>query len=132
MPFTKADKNINRNGRPKKGQSLTDILNFELDQKEGGTLKRQRIAQRLVELAEGGDFQAIRYIFDRTDGKCAETVKADIAGKMAIDSQAARLMIYEKLMTPDERQARIDELSAKYIRSKPDDKKQQFLENIGA
>jgi hypothetical protein len=69
----------NPNGRPKKGQAITEILNFELDEldAEKNILIRHRIAQKLIELAEGGDLQAIRYIFDRVDGKPRETRLAD-------------------------------------------------------
>ncbi|GMO27566.1 MAG: hypothetical protein Ta2B_08240 [Termitinemataceae bacterium] len=77
MAFTKNDKNINRKGRPKKGQSLTDILNYELDQKDNGqpVIKRQRIAQKLIELAEGGNLQAIIYIMNRIDGTPRQSIE---------------------------------------------------------
>jgi hypothetical protein len=75
-PFTKGDARINRRGRPKKGQSLTDILNYQLDQKKGdGQLRRETIAGKLIELAEGGDITAIKYIMDRVDGRPRETVE---------------------------------------------------------
>jgi hypothetical protein len=81
MAFSKGDKNINRKGRPKKGQALTDILNYELDQKEGGILYRHKIAKKLIELAEGGDIQAIKYLMDRVEGPVFQ--KIDLSAKVA-------------------------------------------------
>jgi len=73
----------NPRGRPKKGQSLTDILAWALDQnktaknKQGETrevLARQLLAEKLIALALEGDISAIKYIMDRIDGKPVETV----------------------------------------------------------
>jgi ABC-type ATPase with predicted acetyltransferase domain len=81
-PFTKNDPRINRKGRPKKGQSLTDILDWALDQKrkikETGEEKllRQMLAQRLINKAvDDGDVSAIKYIYDRIDGKPKEIIE---------------------------------------------------------
>jgi hypothetical protein len=86
IPFVKNDSRINRKGRPKKGQTLTDILDWTLDQKrkikngetgeEKSLLLRQMLAQRLVDKAlDEGDVPAIKYIFDRLDGRPKETVE---------------------------------------------------------
>jgi hypothetical protein len=75
MPFRKNDSRINRRGRPKKGQALTDILNYKLDQRDGsGKLQREALAEKLIDLALGGDITAIRYVMDRVDGRPKETV----------------------------------------------------------
>ena len=75
-PFQKGDIRINRAGRPKKGQALTDILNSVLDfDHRSGKTKRQVIAEKLVELALKGDMAALKYIFDRCDGRPRETVQ---------------------------------------------------------
>jgi hypothetical protein len=82
----KNDPRINRRGRPKKGQTLTDILDWALDQKrkikneetgeEKSLLLRQMLAQRLIHKAiDEGDVPAIRYIYDRIDGKPKETIE---------------------------------------------------------
>jgi hypothetical protein len=84
MPFQKNDFRINRKGRPKKGAALTDILNLKLDEKdETGKLRREVIAEKLIELAESGDFQALRYLTDRLDGKPKESISlgSDILDK---------------------------------------------------
>jgi hypothetical protein len=53
-PFEKGDARINRRGRPKKGQALTDILNYKLDQRDGsGKLQREAVAEKLIGLALG-------------------------------------------------------------------------------
>jgi hypothetical protein len=84
MLFQKNDVRINRKGRLKKGTALTDILNYKLDQKnEAGKLRREVIAEKLIGLAEDGDFQALRYLTDRIDGKPRESVDATIFGAMA-------------------------------------------------
>jgi hypothetical protein len=74
--FMKNDPRINRQGRPKKGTALTDILNYQLDQKTGdGKLRREMIAEKLIDLALAGDVSALRYLVDRLDGKPRETVE---------------------------------------------------------
>ncbi len=61
----------NPNGRPKKGQTLTDALRESVDKHE--------IAKKLVELAlEKGDIGALKYIYDRIDGRPVETVNQTI------------------------------------------------------
>jgi hypothetical protein len=77
-PFEKGDARINRRGRPKKGQALTDIFNYKLDQRdECGKLQREAVAEKLIGLALGGDMTAIRYVMDRVDGRPKETVILD-------------------------------------------------------
>jgi hypothetical protein len=77
-PFEKGDARINRRGRPKKGQALTDILNYKLDQRDGsGKLQREAVAEKLIALALEGDLSAIRYVTDRVDGKPRETVNLE-------------------------------------------------------
>ncbi len=75
--FASRPENINRNGRPKKGQTLTDILNAHADKEDIGKeenkiSRREALAQKLWQMALGGDIAAIRYIYDRIDGKPTE------------------------------------------------------------
>jgi len=85
-PFVKNDSRINRRSRPKKGQTMTDILDWALDQKrkikddetgkEKALLLRHMLAEKLISKAiDDGDVAAIRYCFDRLDGKPKETVE---------------------------------------------------------
>ena len=77
-PFEKGDKRINRKGRPKKGSALTDILNYKLDIKdEAGKLDREVIAEKLIEAAKKGDIVAVKYIFDRLEGRPVQAVELD-------------------------------------------------------
>jgi hypothetical protein len=85
IPFVKGDPRINRKGRPKKGECLTDILSWELDQKrdirddktgkEKSLLLRHILARKLIDKAvEDGDVAAMKYIYDRIEGRPKETV----------------------------------------------------------
>jgi hypothetical protein len=74
-PFEKNDPRINRKGRPAKGAALTEILSDKLDAVKDGKTRREIVAERLIELAENGDIAALKYVFDRTDGKPKESVE---------------------------------------------------------
>ncbi|MDR0719172.1 MAG: hypothetical protein LBF78_06005 [Treponema sp.] len=86
---------INRLGRPRKGKTLTGILQSKLQKKlpyaVGGEWRnitgRDYLALRLIELAKSGDsdtaLAAIKYIIDRIDGKPVETVKAEVQGGLS-------------------------------------------------
>jgi hypothetical protein len=77
-PFVKDDPRINRRGRPKKGEAITDILQKLLDKKDdSGKLRREKVSEKLIELAEKGDIVAIKYLVDRLDGKPKETVELE-------------------------------------------------------
>jgi hypothetical protein len=74
--FEKGDPRINRRGRPKKGEAITDILQKLLDNKNNaGKLRRETVSEKLIELAEKGDITAIKYLIDRLDGRPRETVE---------------------------------------------------------
>ena len=73
MPFRKGDPSINRNGRPKKGQTLTDVISNILSENavnyKGGLISgREAVARKLLELAMSGDVPAMKYLIDRMDG----------------------------------------------------------------
>jgi hypothetical protein len=87
MKFEKG-KSGNPHGRPKKENSLTMMLeelgNLEDVTYNGEKISRARAmaeklwARALVE----NDIQAIKYIYDRIDGKAKETIDMDIDGKL--------------------------------------------------
>jgi hypothetical protein len=68
----------NPGGRPRRGQALADLLRAELD-KAGpdGRSRGERIARKLVELAEGGDVRAIRECYDRVLGRPGQVLRLD-------------------------------------------------------
>ena len=62
----------NPNGRPKKGTALTDVLKQKVDP--------ETIADKLIELALDGDMPALKYVYDRIDGKPKESIDLDHSG----------------------------------------------------
>jgi hypothetical protein len=67
--FEKNPQNINRKGRPKKGQAITEILKGMLDQElEDGTTKKHLFAQKVLELALKGNESMIKLVFQYIDG----------------------------------------------------------------
>ena len=55
---------INKNGRPKKGEAVTDVLRATVD--------KQALVDKLIQLAQEGDMTALKYAIDRLDGKPVE------------------------------------------------------------
>jgi hypothetical protein len=78
--FQKGDPRINRNGRPLKGESLTEILNSVMDEDiplADGKLINSKVAlaRKLRHVAiVGGDVAAMKYIYDRSDGRPREAI----------------------------------------------------------
>jgi len=75
--FERGDRRINRAGRPKKGQCLTDFLSYKLDQKDEATgkLNREIVAEKIIALAKEGNIAALRTVFDRVDGVARQTIE---------------------------------------------------------
>lgn len=85
--FDKRPQDINRNGRPPKEVSLTDILKelsltketTDRDDLGNKILIKTALANKLLDLAlKDGDITAIKYIYDRIDGKPIEKVEQEI------------------------------------------------------
>jgi hypothetical protein len=75
MTFVKG-KSGNPNGRPKKKQSLADILEMIGSESGAGDISRkERLMETVYQMAEGGDLAAIKFIAERTDGKPIETLR---------------------------------------------------------
>ena len=66
----------NPNGRPPKGQTLTDALKERVD--------KQQIADKLYEMAMEGDISALKYIYDRVDGRPIESVDMNHSGGVQV------------------------------------------------
>jgi len=77
MPFKKGTSG-NPKGRPPQAESITALLRAKLEAPK--TLKdkrprKEKIVEKLLELAELGDIHALRYVFDRIDGKPVESME---------------------------------------------------------
>jgi hypothetical protein len=82
MPF-EPGKSGNPGGRPKRDASLTGILRKELNRKGPDKVaKKTRIVGKLLELADGGDLAAVKYVFDRIDGRPRESMELTTSGEL--------------------------------------------------
>jgi hypothetical protein len=84
MPLPKGRTN-NPHGRPRKNSTLTEALRKYVLDKKKLTLPgltddnaRDALVKKLFRMAVQGDLAAIKYIFDRLDGKPIETVRATL------------------------------------------------------
>ena len=76
MAFKKGDPNINRKGRPKKAESLTeqlrDYMKGKITVKEGDKQRTDEVhtlfIERVVRQALNGDTVCMKYIWDRLEG----------------------------------------------------------------
>ena len=70
-PF-KPGESGNPNGRPKKGESITDLMQETLqrhvDTKEGKVMLKDLFCKKLVEMGLKGDIQALKLIWNYIDG----------------------------------------------------------------
>jgi hypothetical protein len=101
--FTKGDSRINRNGRPRKDQAITDLIRKELNHKGAdGIPKKKTVVKKLIDLALSGDVPALKYLVDRVDGKPVETVdmSAEVNADMGITqmSREERTEYIKKLL----------------------------------
>ncbi len=72
MPFQKGQSG-NPKGRPKKGQTMADALRTVPNKTQDGKQNKRAVAEKLVEMARGGNLEAMKLLFERVDGKVPET-----------------------------------------------------------
>jgi hypothetical protein len=98
----------NPRGRPKKGETLIEILRSKLDEKipKSQSAYKDMVVMRLIQLANSGDLGALKYIFDRMEGSPRQAVEHTGAdgGPIEVD------------MNPAERKKRIAEIQAEITR----------------
>lgn len=85
MPFTKGDPNINRNGRPRKENCVTDILKQKLPP--------DKLAELLTEQALKGNNSIIQHIYDRYEGKVPDKheITGDDGGELNINVNISKV-----------------------------------------
>jgi bacterioferritin (cytochrome b1) len=70
MPFSKGDPNINRNGRPKKGETFTDIFESKYS--------KETLLDKLYKKAiTDEDYASLKYLMDRLEGTPKQTIAGD-------------------------------------------------------
>lgn len=87
--FASRKENINRAGRPKAGETLTDALReyatkADVDFNGGKITRKQALSQKLWQMALGGDMQAMKYIYDRIDGTPTQTISSPDGGVLIV------------------------------------------------
>lgn len=66
----------NPNGRPPKGRCISDVLRQMLEQKDAkGVTRKKRIAAKLLDLAEKGNVELLKYLCDRLEGRPAQALE---------------------------------------------------------
>lgn len=79
--FASHPENINRKGRPKRDNSIAEILRKLLDEPASDSnakTKREMILRKVVDDAFKGDNWARQFIAERTEGKAIERIEAII------------------------------------------------------
>ena len=83
--FDKRKNDINRNGRPKKGMAITDILIEYLEETDkDNKTKKEILIEKLYAMAKKEDLAALKYIIDRVDGKPKEKHEIESESDMKI------------------------------------------------
>ena len=73
-PFKKGQR-ANPNGRPRKGNSLAEVLRLALEVKHDGKAAKVLLAEKLIEVGLTGNIAAIAYAFDRVLGRPQQSVE---------------------------------------------------------
>jgi hypothetical protein len=82
-PATRFQKGNKLNlGKPK-GRTLAGYLRDGLEEVKDGKTRAQRIAEKLLDLCEEGDRQAIKDVFERLEGKVPDKVLTESEAKPA-------------------------------------------------
>ena len=76
--------NINRKGRPKKGQTLTDLMREYLDTptEDKTTTLKEVFIKKVAKMAYDGDMTAIKLVWNYLDGMPKQTIEASVTRGM--------------------------------------------------
>ena len=101
MAIWKKGQSGNPRGRPRKGKTLTDILekysSICVETVDGKKIsQKELLAEKVWGLTLSGYLPAIKYIYDRIDGKPTETVRQ-------VNRESGPLRVEYVLVRPDER-----------------------------
>ena len=86
--FQKHPDNINRNGRPRKGETITDLVKEYLRKEvpDGKKLTyKDLFVKKVLEKAYKGDMQAIKLLWNYIDGMPLQKTEFDIPGNTSIN-----------------------------------------------
>ena len=89
MPFSKGDPNINRAGRPRKGEAFRDILRRRLDDihEESGLTMAEKLMAMLQDKALDGDLKAMDMILDRVEGKPQQHITSENENRLIVEHE---------------------------------------------
>ena len=95
--FAEHPENINRNGRPKKGETLTDLINeYGNTKNKSGKELKAILIKKIWDKAIKGNNTMMKYICDRIDGFPAQTLKHDMEMEKYSELSNALNEIYRK------------------------------------
>jgi hypothetical protein len=85
--------NINRAGRPKKGQTLTDITREILEEElPSGKTRKEALVRKVLELAYEGDPAMIRLAWAYVDGLPKQTIEGKIDHRVLTYEDALKII----------------------------------------
>lgn len=81
-------------GRPPKEKSFANMLNIAIKEAhDEGRDKLRAVADKLVELAVGGDIQAIKEVADRLDGKVPQGIIGGDENDPPVVTEVRRIIV---------------------------------------
>lgn len=99
-PITKGQV-LNPHGRPKKGHTITDLLNEYLESTKFGESQitgKQVLVQKIFQLAAQGDLAALKYCIDRLDGTPIQAIRQ-------VDQDGNDRFVDTSKLTPEQKEA---------------------------
>lgn len=114
-PVTGKTKSGNPNGAPKKILAFTTILRDIGNLKAGDIDKKHKLGNILWEMALSKDLAAIKYIYDRVDGRPKQYIELDDGNKMSDD------ISFDDMP---------DELKKEFIKELPKELREEIIEDL--